>query len=372
MNIDKKKLYITSAIFFALLFLFWFLPNGSGRILAAILLSLGGIFGTLLFPKKSIYSINKKQILLIMAVSGVLYVTLYYVTGLWFDYYLKYPRLSIGGFFGNILPVAAIVVGSELCRKILLAQKDKAAGVFSYLICVLSEGLIATSVLGVQNFNQFMDLIGLTLMPAVIANALYHYLAKRYGAQPNIAFRLITSLFLYIFSYASGLPNSLYAFARLVIPILLFWFIDALYERKRQYALKRKSKWTAVGIAALAIFLTGYVMLISCKFSVGMLVIGSESMTGELNKGDAVVYTAYEEQVLTEGQVLIFQKDKARVVHRIVDVQRVNGVTRYYTKGDANEEWDAGFITEEQIIGIASFKIPIVGYPTLWLRSLFV
>ena len=59
------------------------------------------------------------------------------------------------------------------------------------------------------------------------------------------------------------------------------------------------------------------------------------------------------------------------VIHRVVDIQIINGQTRYFTKGDANAAEDVGFIFDSDIIGLVNFKIPYVGYPTLWLRSLF-
>jgi signal peptidase len=59
------------------------------------------------------------------------------------------------------------------------------------------------------------------------------------------------------------------------------------------------------------------------------------------------------------------------IVHRVVDIKIINGITRYYTKGDANEDADAGFITDSEIVGLADKKIPFIGYPTIWMRSLF-
>ena len=48
--------------------------------------------------------------------------------------------------------------------------------------------------------------------------------------------------------------------------------------------------------SALAVILLLIVMLISCKFRFGIIVIGSGSMTGTLNVGDALIYERYEEQ----------------------------------------------------------------------------
>jgi signal peptidase len=94
-------------------------------------------------------------------------------------------------------------------------------------------------------------------------------------------------------------------------------------------------------------------------------------MTGELNRGDAIIFERYEDQTIEEGQVIVFEKGKNKVVHRVVEVQNINGVTRYYTKGDANEDNDAGYITRAEIIGLTDYKIPYVGMPTLWVRELF-
>ncbi len=42
----------------------------------------------------------------------------------------------------------------------------------------------------------------------------------------------------------------------------------------------------------------------------------------------------------------------------------------WYTKGDANQAKDDGYIITENIVGTAEFTIQYIGYPTLWLRAL--
>ena len=371
MSVDKKRLYIVAISIFILLSFALFIPNGSSRISAAILLAIGGAVSIILIKKRGILSFNKKQVLFLMTVMGVLYISLYYVTGLSFGYYRAYNAFSVTTIFEYILPVTGIIVFSEIIRSSFVAQSDKNANIFAFLICVLGEVLIFSSVVDVKTFNRFMDIVGLYLFPAIISNLVYNYLSKRYGVYPNVTYRLLTTLFPYVFTIVSGIPDSLYAFARLFIPLLIYWFIDALYEKKKSYALQKKDKWSYVGIGAFVCALAGYVMLISCQFTFGMFVIGSESMTGELNKGDAVIYREYEDQVIEVGEIIVFSKNGNKIIHRVVEIERINGKNRYITKGDANQDPDSGYITEEQIIGIANLKIPYVGYPTLWIRSLF-
>ena len=113
------------------------------------------------------------------------------------------------------------------------------------------------------------------------------------------------------------------------------------------------------------------VALVSNQFYYGSYVIATESMTGELNKGDIAIYERYKDQTIIEGQVIVFEQNGRAIVHRAVDIQVINGQTRYYTKGDANEDMDTGFIYDSSIIGIVNTKLPFLGYPTIWLRSLF-
>ena len=315
---------------------------------------------------------NKQQVLLIVSVIAVVYLMLYYLTGLEFGYYNNPYALKIKFFLSRFLPAAAIIVSSEIYRWIIRAQNNRAADILCYLSCVLAEMIVcATAGVAISSFNHFMELVAETMFPAVVANLLYGYLSKRYGFYPNIVYRGVTTLYLYFIPVIPALSKSLVAFINLFVPLAIYFFIDSLYERKRRYALAKKSKLTVpITIVAVAVMLFT-VMVISNQFYIGAYVIATESMTGELNKGDAAIYERYDDQTIEEGQVIAFEKNDRVVIHRVVDIQIINGQTRYFTKGDANTSNDDGFIYDYDIVGIVNFKIPYIGYPTLWLRSLF-
>ena len=59
------------------------------------------------------------------------------------------------------------------------------------------------------------------------------------------------------------------------------------------------------------------------------------------------------------------------IIHRVVDIKHINGVKQYYTKGDANEDKDFGYLLDKDIVGISKFKIAYLGYPTIWMHQLF-
>ena len=94
-------------------------------------------------------------------------------------------------------------------------------------------------------------------------------------------------------------------------------------------------------------------------------------MTGTINKGDAVVFEKYTNQEIKNGQVIIFNYNNIQTIHRVVEVQRINGEYRYYTQGDANKRKDEDYRTKEDIYALVDLKVKYIGYPTLWVRELF-
>jgi signal peptidase len=257
----------------------------------------------------------------------------------------------------------------------MMAQNSKLAKFFCYLACVTADVLIVSNIPYVTSFNRFMDLVAGALLPAIISNLLFNYLSKRYGMYPGLVFRAVTTLRLYIFPVRSGIAETLLNFVRLILPIAIYFFIDSLYEKKRRYALGNTSRFVRIASTVLTvvvlIIMTGTVMLVSNQFKYGALVIATDSMTGELNKSDVAIFERYDDHAVEKGQVIVFEKSNTMIVHRVVKIEIINGVTRYYTKGDANEDNDAGFILDSDIVGVVNYKVPYVGYPTLWIRSLF-
>jgi signal peptidase len=373
---DKNTIRLSSATVLAALLLALFLPIGeSGRIVAAVLLIPAAVLIPMLIKKRNILSIHKNQVLLIVTVIALLYVMVYYLTGLHFGFYKNPYKLSFNVFLKYILPISAIIAATEIIRGVLMAQTGRLARALCYLSCVAADVLIVSNVPSVTSFNRFMDMVAGALLPALIFNLLFNYLSKRYGIYPCLLYRLITTLYLYIFPVTSGISDSILNFFRILLPIAIYLFIDALYEKKRRFALRRVSRvWSAVSVvvSVLAIIIMiGTVMLVSNQFKYGSLVIATESMTGEINKGDVIFFERYDDHEIIEGQVIVFEKYNVMVVHRVVDIEIINGVARYYTKGDANEDWDAGYILDSEIVGLVNYKLPVVGYPTIWMRSLF-
>lgn len=375
MKQDKKKIYIISVAILVALIITLFLPVLTGRILGAIILFPCAIVCLLLIKKRNVLSINTNQIIMIMSVMGVVYLVLYYLSIFRFGYVKTGYGLKWDNLLKLIIPILTIIVSSEIIRFVLQSQKNKIVTVLAYLVCLIADVLICANISGINTFSTFMDVVGLTLFPGIIYNLLYNYLSTRYGILPNLIYRILTVLVFYFIPYGSGISDSLIAFINILIPLGIYFFIDSLYERKRRYALGETSvfvkRLSKVFTAICLVLMLAAIMLISNQFRYGAFVIATESMTGEINKGDIIIYEEYGDQVIFEGLVIVFEKDNSVIIHRVEKIEIINGIKRYYTKGDANEDRDAGFITEGNIIGVVNYKLPFLGYPSLWIRNLF-
>lgn len=366
---DKRTIYILSAAVLAAELVMLFLPSYSTLLGGAVLL-VAAILFAVLAKKKCGPSVFTKQLIFLFLVIAAVYLMGYYVTGVYFGFYPSGYVLSAKTVLLGVLPASAIVVCSEIIRSRLLSQKGKVGAVLAFFICMVSCVLAKQSFGTAKNFDQFMEAFGMALIPAFAENVLYQYLCKRHSPAPNIAFRFITTLYVYFIPFAPATPKLLLALYKLAAPLLAFAFVRALYEKEERRANVRKKALPIVAWTLAFVCAASVVALNSGAFRYATLVIGSGSMSGTLERGDVIVYEKNLSRPVEEGDVIVFEKDQMTVVHRVVEIDHVDGQTRYYTKGDANDEMDSGFITSANVVGCVRLTLHYVGYPTLWLRKL--
>ncbi len=370
MNIDKKKIYILSASALVASCLVCFVAQPIiRRYLVAFIACLICAFVLVFIKKRTELLLAKKQILWLLPIIAVFAVSLVYISGIEFGYYAQ--RISLSVIWYSVIPYLLVITGTEIARSVLLMQNDRIVGFVSYLTFLVCEAAMLVNNSHFATFNQFANAFGLVVLPAVSASILYHYISKRYGALPVILYRAILVLYKVLLPIMARVPDSLLAFSRILFPILVLLFIEALYAKKK-LAVSRRSLSVRTALTGLMIvFMAMVIMLISCRFKYGLLVVATDSMTGSINRGDAVIYEEYDGGVIPDQTVVVFEKDGITFIHRIVGREHVDGEIRYYTKGDANDSNDVGYITEKNIVGTTDFRIQYIGYPTLWMRYLF-
>lgn len=373
MKTDRIKLYVIDLLLVLVMaFLALFESNGVTKIFLAIVLAIFAVIISRVLKKRLIISTSERQVFLLMLFFAIIYLALFYMLGFYFGLNRATVRFGVNAITRFILPITVIIISSEYIRYILIAQKGKLNSFFVLISMVFVDIIVYTQLYDLREYNDFLAVVGFVSFASISCNLLYNYLSKRYGYKPIIAYRLLTVLYCYIIPYVPNLSIFMRSVFRMIFPYIVYLVIDNTYSTvNKANTLKEKRKNT---ISTFILFFVAGVItyLISCQFTFGMFVIGSGSMTGTINKGDAVVFQKLGDQDIKERDVIVFKKKNVTIVHRVINIQIINGEERYFTKGDANDVEDDKYVTRKDIVGKSLFRIRYIGYPTLWLRSLFV
>lgn len=368
MNSDKKNLLILTISLLISSIITLFIPSSVSRYVLTICLIVLTILFIFLVKKRKIFSIYKEQVLYIFIGAGLVYLTLYYLTGVKFGFY----KTNLLDLLYEGLPLLISVICIEIIRNIIVSQENKMANILGFVSFVVADVVLLANLKDIKSFYVFMDLICITLLPSIMSNVLYHNSSKDYGYFPCIGLRIVLVIPTLFIPFIPSTPDSLISMLNLVYPLILLEIINLLYQKKKKLAIDKSFKFSPVIIGVLIAASVAFTLLVSNQLDYGALVIATESMTGELNKGDFVIFEKIDNNdELKEGMIIVYQKNDSYIIHRLVGIENIDYEDRYYTKGDANENNDTGYITRSDIVGVTQFKISYLGYPTLWLRELF-
>lgn len=380
MKKDKIRIFILEMLLVIILFFALFALNIFTRSILAIIIGIYAVIVAYLLKRRKNSSINKKQATILMIIFAMFYLGIFYLFGLYFGFVKTKIVLSFSTLFKFILPISVIIIASEYIRRIFLSHKLELkikgkkfdiSPLLTYVSMVIIDLLIYTEVYNLAKLDDFLTILGFVFFASLSCNLLYNYITVRHGSKGVIIYRLITVLFIYFFPIIPDMYIFFRSFLRMLYPYIIYLVFEKLYSKNDYIIAVQDKKKEVVGNTVLLVIAALLVMLISCQFRYGIIVVGSGSMTGTLNKGDAVIFEKYDNQQIEEGQVIIFNYNDIQTIHRVVDIQKVNGEYRYYTKGDANKRNDEEYRTDADIYALVELRVKYIGYPTLWVRELF-
>ena len=370
MNSDKKLFYIISALFVCALLLVCFISNDvASNIAFAVVCSVFAILFFIKVKKRSILAVEKRQVVVLMAAIAIIVITAYYLTGLAFGF--QEVLLSPRYLWKYVLPFIVIVFASELIRSVIIAQKNKITDIIFYFVFVALDAAVIYQRGEAITFDKFIDLVAMIIIPSLVANVLYHHLSSKYGMFPPAIFRTVMLIYPYLIPIKPDMPAAMLLLFRPLVYFAVFLLVSKLYAKRSFTKSRHKTLITVCVSVLLVALLTSFMALLSCRFRYGLMLVGSESMEGAISKGDGVIYEQYEGQAIEEDQIIVFKMYNTTYIHRVVEIEHVDGVMKIYTKGDANEDVDPGFRTTDDIVGVTISNIKYIGYPAVWGRMLF-
>ena len=321
---------------------------------------------------KSKLNPTKKKITRLIPVIVIIGIGLTYATGAFVGFLKNGYSLAFINIIKNTYAPIFIAVFVEFFRyNIIRANKDKfKIVVLVTILLIVLEMQMNVAIVKNWGLQEIFVLITTLIIPAIAKNMVLSYLAYEVGYQPCLIYRLILELYIYFVPYLPNFGDYLNSMFGLIMPMVVFAYasreVDEHKEGLEQDFITKKSK-----VVELPMYIIIFIIiaLISRVFPIFAIGIGSESMTGALNKGDAVIAYKVTEKNISENDIIVFQTQDKILIHRVVEIEEIDGKKHYRTKGDVNGTRDNIDITIDKVYGKVKLRIPYIAYPSVWLTE---
>ena len=296
-----------------------------------------------------------------------------FTAGIFLGFNRSYASFNIAKNFEGFVPAILLAVVTELLRQTLY-RKGESKGlnvVFFTTLTSLTYILLALNPSRLVDVESvFLFLCG-AVFPVIATELLCSYFTKNIGLQPSLVYKLIVKCYVYVLPIIPNLGNYIVAVISILMPFVIYRMVeqmDTFDSRARQRMHKINMSIITI---PLAVFLVILVAFVSGFFNYWLIAVGSDSMAGTFERGDAVMIEKMPADKLKENDIIAFRKDGIIVTHRVVEIKKDGDRYEFITKGDANEDVD-GFTTPgENIIGRINFRTKYIGFPTLWMNAIF-
>ena len=369
---NEKRLIILEIILVIITLIAMIFNKNITRQIFAVILLIYMIINKILIKTDKISYASSRKITILLTIMGIIYVSLLYFLGIYAGYYYSIVKLSIWSIINYIIPYVVVIISSEIIRKNILLKENKISKYLVLLVMVMIDVILSTNIYNLETVNDYFTLISFIIVSSIANNILYGYIIKKYrSAKGIIIYRIITTLYMYVIPITPNIYIFLESVIKMVMPHIIYVIIEFFDNKKEQIISVKEKKKNTIILIISCIIIVLIIMLVSCQFKYGVLVVGSGSMTGTINKGDIILYKRYEEEEeVKKGDIIVFNGEGIKVIHRIIDEKMIGGTKIYYTQGDANVNKDEGYRVYEDIVGEVKIRIPYLGYFTLWINDL--
>ena len=379
---EKRKIINTSIILilflYTLLNRFFLLKNYlkyAEFISAAFMILITSLSIYLYGFKKSRNTKLEKEVVSISRIVIIIYFVIIYGIGVFAGFLKNAYSLKFFGILNNIFSPIIIAICIELLRYIFLeANKNHNKSIVLITIAIILLDLsINMRVLDFSSKSEIFKIITSMGLPIIIKNIVFTYVSNHIGYKIPIIYRLFVDMYIFIVPILPNISEYIISVLGICIPFTLYLLSNRLIELNEkgiEYNYRKKAfSLTDVPFILLIIILA---YLISGYFKYSIIGIGSESMTGKINKGDAVIVMKVKsEKDFKKGDIITYEYNGKTIVHRLVEIKEENGKKKYITKGDANITEDNVDLYIDDIKGVVKLRFPYIAYPSILLSELF-
>ena len=318
---------------------------------------------------------QKNNVMLIVLISCLVYYAIIYISGFFVGFvYSTYSR-SIMGILRNVFFSSVFIVILEYIREIIIQKSKyyKSLIILSIVVLTLLELLFTISLIQMSDKRTVLEILMIVVIPCLFRNIFLTYSTYNFNVYCSIVYHLLIMEINYIVPVFPNIGNYLYTVLLILHPIITIVLCSnfAFYKKKKiedTVKFNKKIKIQKYAFYVISVFLLITIYLISDIGRFTMMAIGSESMTGTINKGDVVLIDKKKREYKI-GDIMAYDYDGSIIVHRVVEIKDNKISKAYITKGDKNESNDTWVSYNEHIRGKIVLRLRFIGWPTVKLSE---
>ncbi len=367
-NSERKILSVLIIMFLFLSFDVFFHISTTYYLLFFLFLTILSVI--LLGYKKDIY-LYKIDIIQLTIIYCITFLVLLYLSGLYFGFNKTPYNLEILKILKNIIPIIIIIFLEEIFRYIILKKTKKKFLIITLIILFILLNIVNNYQLyPLETPLDIYDFAANLVIISICKNIVFTYATYKTTLLFAIIYRLIFETFTYLLPITPDLGIYLESILNILFLTILFLRLNTFLTKKKSMIANKNKLRNFIIITPIFTILLIFVMLSSNLFKHSLIAIASNSMNPSIKRGDAIII---EKNDLLDNlkldDILVYKHDGKTIIHRLIEIRKINDKYIFRTKGDNNSNVDNYDIQGSDVIGKGIFVIPAIGYPSVWLSE---
>ena len=336
-----------------------------------------GIYAALraIFKPGKSKNMQKKEALLLILITCLSYYAITYLSGFFLGFVRTTYSKSFLGIVRNVLCASIFIYFLESIREIIIvkAKYYKSLIILSFVSITMVEVLFSISLIQFSDKLAFLQILLSIVIPCLFRNIYLTYSMDHFGIINTLIYHAFMVIPNYIVPVFPNIGDYLSTVLLILHPLvtmflcsnIVFYKKEKIKDTDKYIKLVKAGKYVLI-VSGIVLVILIYLISDIGRFTV--MAIGSESMTGTINKGDVVVIDKKKREY-KKNDIIAYNYDNTIIVHRIVGTKDFKAFIAYKTKGDANESEDSWISYKQNIKGKVLFRIKYIGWPTVKLSE---
>lgn len=366
MKKNKKDILIFSLIttfIFIILFITEINKDFSLVIITTFLLLTTAISYILFGIKKDITTILNKIIITNLIIYFLVYYIVIYLLGIKIGYSNNYLLFKDTN---NLIFYLLSLIFLEITRYIVI-NKDTKSKINILVITIL------LSIISILICKSLLSLNLFIIISIIINNLFLTYLSIYFGYKVALVYKFLLEVLIIGFPILPRLSQNILSLFTIILIVILYLNLKKIYNYYQHIYNKNTFVTKEHRIIYIPFFILFIFILaiVSKDFNIYLMGIASNSMSPKLNRGDAIIVSKeVTSKNLSKNDIIVFEHDNKKIIHRIIKITKKNNKNYYQTKGDNNDYNDNLSLTIDEIEGKVYFKIPYLAYPSIKTKEM--